>query len=96
MNCVNALEQQLPPPPPPAPVDEKHDSLVVLMLLAPGGCDCRQFLRMCLVGMKLINPFGRHRYLATVYELRRHSAYASVPLTTTQGKCAAQRYFSVH
>ncbi|KAF9797293.1 hypothetical protein SFRURICE_006275, partial [Spodoptera frugiperda] len=26
MNCVNALEQQLPPPPPPAPVDEKHDS----------------------------------------------------------------------
>ncbi|CAH0716312.1 unnamed protein product, partial [Brenthis ino] len=27
MNCVNALEQQLPPPPPPAPVDEKHDSL---------------------------------------------------------------------
>ncbi|KPJ09063.1 Glucose transporter type 1 [Papilio machaon] len=27
MNCVNALEQQLPPPPPPAPLDEKHDSL---------------------------------------------------------------------
>ncbi|XP_022126044.1 glucose transporter type 1 isoform X2 [Pieris rapae] len=26
MNCVNALEQQLPPPPPPAPIDEKHDS----------------------------------------------------------------------
>ncbi|XP_073957507.1 glucose transporter 1 isoform X6 [Choristoneura fumiferana] len=26
MNCVNALEQQLPPPP-QAPVDEKHDSL---------------------------------------------------------------------
>ncbi|CAG9781697.1 unnamed protein product [Diatraea saccharalis] len=27
MNCVNALEQQLPPPPPPPPpVDEKHDS----------------------------------------------------------------------
>lgn len=26
LNCVNALEQQLPEPLPPAPADEKHDS----------------------------------------------------------------------